>query len=86
MHVRPFLSNKKLYLRNPKSIRPWQHVFEPLDGYMLLAEKLYKKKGKLITESWNFGPKEKKHITVNCCFSHPKATYPSHSEMFHGRM
>ena len=31
---------------------------------MLLAEKLYKKKGKLFTESWNFGPKEKKHITV----------------------
>ena len=59
-----FLSNKKLYLRNPKSIRPWQHVFEPLDGYMLLAEKLYKKKGKLFTEPWNFGPKEKKHITV----------------------
>ena len=59
-----FLSNKKLYLRNPKSIRPWQHVFEPLNGYMLLAEKLYKKKGKLFTESWNFGPREKKHITV----------------------
>ena len=59
-----FLNNKNLYIRNPDSVRPWQHVFEPLDGYMLLAEKLYKKKGKLFTEAWNFGPKEKKHITV----------------------
>lgn len=59
-----FLTNKKLYIRNPNSIRPWQHVFEPLNGYMLLAERLYKKKGKLLTGSWNFGPKEKKHITV----------------------
>ena len=59
-----FLSNKKLLIRNPSSIRPWQHVFEPLEGYLLLAEKLYKKNGKLFTETWNFGPKDKNHITV----------------------
>ena len=42
-----FLKNKKLKIRNPKSTRPWQHVLEPLLGYILLAEKLFgnKKKG-----------------------------------------
>ena len=48
--------SKKIILRNPQSVRPWQHVLEPLSGYLLLAEKLYKNKMKNITQNWNFGP------------------------------
>lgn len=42
-------------IRNPTSIRPWQHVIEPLSGYLLLAERLFKE-GKIFGDSWNFGP------------------------------
>ena len=42
-------------IRNPHSIRPWQHVLEPLSGYLTLAEKLYTE-GPVHAEGWNFGP------------------------------
>lgn len=44
-------------IRNPHSIRPWQHVLEPLSGYLLLAERLYTH-GQIYAEGWNFGPSE----------------------------
>ena len=44
-------------VRNPDSIRPWQHVLEPLCGYLLLAEKLYMEDCDW-AEGWNFGPLE----------------------------
>ena len=47
---------KQIILRNPKSVRPWQHVLEPLSGYLILAEKLYKNKLKNQDQNWNFGP------------------------------
>lgn len=47
--------NKKLQIRNPKFVRPWQHVLDPLYGYILLAEKLYKNPNNY-SSSWNFGP------------------------------
>jgi CDP-glucose 4,6-dehydratase len=46
---------KSAQIRNPDSIRPWQHVLEPLSGYLLLAEKLYED-GQVFAEAWNFGP------------------------------
>jgi CDP-glucose 4,6-dehydratase len=52
---RSILSQKILKIRNPKSVRPWQHVLEPLFGYLLLAEKL-QSNHKLYSGSWNFGP------------------------------
>ncbi len=48
--------NKSILLRNPKSIRPWQHVLEPLSGYLLLAQNIHNKKIKKSTQNWNFGP------------------------------
>ncbi len=58
---------KKLIIRNPKSIRPWQHVIEPLIGYLILAQKQFKKK---INQdpSWNFGPEKKQFLKCfrNC--------------------
>ena len=47
---------KEIILRNPNSVRPWQHVLEPLSGYIILAEKMYKNQNKRVTPSWNFGP------------------------------
>lgn len=50
-----FLSGKPLELRNPNSTRPWQHVLDPLAGYLLLAEKL-STGGRDWRSAWNFGP------------------------------
>lgn len=47
----------EVIIRNPLSIRPWQHVLEPLSGYMLLAQKLFEEKNQY-AEAWNFGPNE----------------------------
>ncbi len=53
--IRSIENNSTLEIRNPKSTRPWQHVLEPLSGYLLLAYNLYKKPNE-INGSWNFGP------------------------------
>lgn len=55
--VRSLLNNEKIFIRSPKSIRPWQHVLEPLSGYLLLAQKLYQE-GPSYAEGWNFGPED----------------------------
>jgi CDP-glucose 4,6-dehydratase len=44
-----------LVIRSPDAIRPWQHVLEPLSGYLVLAEKLYNT-GETFADAWNFGP------------------------------
>ena len=48
--------NNIIYLRNPNSVRPWQHVLEPLSGYLLLAQKIHNKKMLPDYYNWNFGP------------------------------
>jgi CDP-glucose 4,6-dehydratase len=52
-----FLAGRPVDIRNPNAIRPWQHVLEPLHGYLLLAEKLWAE-GSRYAEGWNFGPQE----------------------------
>lgn len=52
-----FLEGRPVEIRNPNAIRPWQHVLEPLHGYLLLAEKLWAD-GAQFAEGWNFGPQE----------------------------
>ena len=47
---------KKIFLRNPQSVRPWQHVLEPLSGYLILAQNIHEKKIKKISQNWNFAP------------------------------
>jgi len=51
------ISKKKLILRNPSHTRPWQHVLEPITGYIILAEKMCKNH-KTFSGAWNFGPKK----------------------------
>ncbi|GMQ76434.1 MAG: CDP-glucose 4,6-dehydratase [Gammaproteobacteria bacterium] len=53
--VRAFVSGEAAVIRNPVSVRPWQHVLEPLRGYLKLAERLYHE-GPRFAEAWNFGP------------------------------
>jgi len=55
--IRAFQKEKTVEIRNPYSIRPWQHVLEPLSGYIRLAE-LLTNDGVEYAEAWNFGPKE----------------------------
>ena len=54
---------KKLYVRNPLATRPWQHVLEPLSGYLLLGQKLLEGK-KEFAEAWNFGSNDDVAIPV----------------------
>jgi CDP-glucose 4,6-dehydratase len=49
--------NRPVVIRNPHAIRPWQHVLEPLSGYLQLAQKLYED-GIAYAEGWNFGPND----------------------------
>ena len=49
-------SKKSIILRNPSSVRPSQHVLEPLSGYLLLAQNIHSKKIRDIQQNWNFGP------------------------------
>ena len=47
---------KKIILRNPQAVRPWQHVLEPLSGYLMLAQNIHEKKIKKVNQHWNFAP------------------------------
>lgn len=55
--LRSFERQEPVLIRNPHAIRPWQHVLEPLSGYLLLAEKLWQD-GPAHAEGWNFGPND----------------------------
>ena len=55
--MKGILKNETIKIRNPNFIRHWQHVLDPLNGYMILAEKLWEE-GEEFAESWNFGPIE----------------------------
>ena len=55
--MRAIVQGKPVNIRNPHAIRPWQHVLEPLSGYLLLAQKLYQD-GSQYSEGWNFGPSD----------------------------
>jgi len=53
--MRALLEERVVRIRYPHAIRPWQHVLEPLNGYLMLAERLYQQ-GAGYTDAWNFGP------------------------------
>ena len=53
--VRAIMENRSVAIRNPNATRPWQHVLEPLEGYLSLAEKLWEQ-GQEFSGGWNFGP------------------------------
>ena len=55
--LRALEKRQSVQVRNPNAVRPWQHVLEPLSGYLLLAEKLYLE-GHEFADGWNFGPND----------------------------
>lgn len=61
--LRAFEKSEPVIIRNPLSTRPWQHVLEPLSGYLVLAQHLYND-GASFAEGWNFGPKDDDCKTV----------------------
>ncbi len=61
--MRALSKGEVIKIRNPKAIRPWQHVLEPLSGYLLLAMKMWEEPTKYC-EAWNFGPFETDAATV----------------------
>ena len=63
--------NEKVKIRNPKATRPWQHVLEPLSGYLMIGQKLLEGK-KEFAEGWNFGSSDEGTITVEEVVKHIK--------------
>jgi CDP-glucose 4,6-dehydratase len=61
--IRGFISADPVSIRCPDAIRPWQHVIEPLRGYLMLAEKLWHGESSF-ADGWNFGPKSQDERTV----------------------
>ena len=59
--IKSIILKKKFIIRSPKSTRPWQHIFDLLNGYLILSRKIYG--NNKFNGSWNFGP-NKSHVTV----------------------
>ena len=62
--LRAMDAGETLNIRSPQAVRPWQHVLEPLSGYLMLAEQLYSN-GTSFAEGWNFGPSDDDSRTVS---------------------
>ena len=62
--LRAFEAGEPVRLRHPDAIRPWQHVLEPLSGYLMLGERLYADHTDAAARPWNFGPEASEEITV----------------------
>lgn len=61
--IRALEAGRPIDIRSPKAVRPWEHVLEPLSGYMLLAQKMWNEPTKYC-EGWNFGPEAESVSTV----------------------
>lgn len=61
--IRAFTAGEKVEIRNPAATRPWQHVLEPLAGYLVLAESLAETPDEF-AEGWNFGPRDQDVLPV----------------------
>jgi CDP-glucose 4,6-dehydratase len=76
--LRSFEKNESVVIRNPKATRPWQHVLEPLSGYLILAQKLYKNQDKY-AEGWNFGPNDQDTKPVDWILDKMISKWPNSS-------
>ena len=75
--VRAFSQQQDLVIRRPHAIRPWQHVLEPLYGYMILAQALYET-GSAAVGAWNFGPAHDHEMPVRWVIEHFARYWGSH--------
>ena len=67
--MRAITQGEPVHIRNPHAIRPWQHVLEPLAGYLLLTQKLWEA-GAVYGEGWNFGPNDEDAKPVSWVVEH----------------
>lgn len=67
--LRAFERQHPVVIRNPLATRPWQHVLEPLSGYLVLAERLYSE-GATFAQGWNFGPRDEDVQPVEWILDH----------------
>jgi CDP-glucose 4,6-dehydratase len=76
--LKSFENGSSVVVRNPKATRPWQHVLEPLSGYLVLAQKLYQNP-KEYAEGWNFGPNEQDVKPVDWILDKMVSKWPNSS-------
>jgi CDP-glucose 4,6-dehydratase len=76
--LKSFEKGKPVIIRNPKATRPWQHVLEPLSGYLILAQRLYKNQEKY-AEGWNFGPNSNDAKSVDWILDKMISKWPNSS-------
>jgi CDP-glucose 4,6-dehydratase len=74
-------AKRPLLLRHPEAVRPWQHVLDPLHGYLLLAERLHTE-GAAFAEAWNFGPAEEGARPVCWLVETLARHWPAHGEIW----
>jgi CDP-glucose 4,6-dehydratase len=67
---------EKARIRNPRSTRPWQHVLEPLSGYLLLGQRLLEGRAEFAAP-WNFGPSEAENMTVGEIVDQARGVWPA---------
>lgn len=67
--LRALRQGEAVQIRNPRAVRPWQHVLEPLSGYLLLAQRLITH-GQEVAEAWNFGPRDEDAKPVQWVVEH----------------
>ncbi len=73
--IRAVHRNQKVKIRDPQATRPWQHVLEPLSGYLLLGQKLLEGR-KEFSEAWNFGPSDEEYFSVSEIVDQMKKVWP----------
>jgi len=76
--LRAFEKNQPVVIRSPNAIRPWQHVLEPLSGYLKLAQALYQDP-RSYAEGWNFGPNEDDAKPVSWILDQMVGSWPGSS-------
>ena len=79
--VRARKHNRALSVRRPDAVRPWQHVLEPLAGYLLLGAKMYESPH-AYTEAFNFGPEPSDVFTVRQLIEYAQQTWPGPDTVF----
>ncbi len=73
--MRAFARRESVHLRFPRAVRPWQHVTEPLAGYLQLASRLLSTDGAAFAKAWNFGPDSSAEVTVGEVADHVAALW-----------
>jgi CDP-glucose 4,6-dehydratase len=79
--IRGFRAKSKVPIRNPQSLRPWQHVLDPLFGYLTIASKILE--GDVLSQAYNFGPSEDSKLTVAQMSDLACEFWPNNAGWFH---